>query len=441
MNSRHPIASRRRKLVLACAAGLPILVLAGLWAHQAQAGGSVGPDVTVIYVGGASDSCSLGAYGVSNGVRGYAVGTTSCNVGDQPVWWCNDIGDTFCNTNQHPVIAQNMYRLKDGRFEQIGMSWLKHGFLSTNSFDSACGSCAGPPHGGDQLGTGCTDTYGSSLNGSRPLGERSEVNATTGDFPYPYTSVPTSTVIDQRMQVKETDMDATNNPGARFWVEGQYVTADDAVAGNGFNNASYREVSVAAGTFNLSCISPTVREQPAIMVWPVVDPEVELLNVDVPSSPVERFHVARKVTNVGGGIWHYEYAIHNMNSDRSARSFEVKFPATATITNVGYHDVVHHSGEPYATTPWTSNVDTKNNAVSWSTDTFATDPNANALRWGTMFNFWFDATAAPTSSIQHTLGLFKAGDPDAVKFNIGNDLIFADGFESGNLSSWSASVP
>jgi hypothetical protein len=94
----------------------------------------------------------------------------------------------YCDSDQQPVIAQNLYRLAGGRFEQIGMSWLKHGFLSTNSPNAACNPqqpCAGAPFGGDQLGVGCTDTYTGSLNGHRPAGMRSEVNATTGTFPFP----------------------------------------------------------------------------------------------------------------------------------------------------------------------------------------------------------------------------------------------------------------
>src|SRR5262245_9875310 len=97
---------------------------------------SVGPDVTVYQL------TDISNYGAFNGVRGYAIGTTSCNVGSTPVNWCDNSGGcSGLTSRQHPVIAQNLYRLKSGRFEQIGMSWLKHGFVSTNS--SSGGGCQG----------------------------------------------------------------------------------------------------------------------------------------------------------------------------------------------------------------------------------------------------------------------------------------------------------
>ena len=71
--------------------------------------------------------------------------------------------------------------------------------------------------------------------------------------------------------------------------------------------------------------------QPAIGVWKQQDPSVELINVDVPGAVTERFHVARKVTDLGRGLWHYEYAVHNLNSDRGARAFEVELTTPDTV--------------------------------------------------------------------------------------------------------------
>ncbi len=428
---------RRQHRVLALVGlGLAALGAAAAVGLSVHAGTSTGPDVTVIYLPDTINEGGDGTY------RGYAVGTTSCNIGDQPVMWCNSGGGCGLGSGSedHPVIAQNIYRLKNGRFEQIGMSWLKHGFLSTNSDDVNCNglsNCSNPPLGGDQLGLGCTDTYDAGLNDNRPLGRRSEVNAKTGIFPYPYgTGGASSTVYDQRVKVLQTDVEPALNPDARYWIEGQYVTSDDAAAGNGLNNASYREVTVNAGTYNLSFVGGTIREVPAIAAWPVVDATVELVDADAPTTPVERFHVARKVTEPTPGTWHYEYAIHNLNSDDSARSFTVDFAVPTTFTNIGFHDIEHHSNEPYATTDWVSA--TTADALSWSTETFAQNANANALRWGTMFSFWFDANTAPSNEV-HSLGLFKSGG--TLPIPLGSSEIFADGFETGDTSAWTQVVP
>ncbi|MEM7051526.1 MAG: hypothetical protein AAF604_17800 [Acidobacteriota bacterium] len=428
--------SRQASRGLTTALLLAVALVVGLGVHQLIARpaslGGVGPDVTVIRLD------STRNYGAENGIRGYAVGTTSCNRGNAPLWWCDD-PRSYCADEQHPVIAQNLYRLKDGRFEQIGMSWLKHGFESTNTPSAACGNCTDPPHGLDQLGIGCTDTYGPSLNGSRPMGKRSEVDARTGAFDFPITPTGSSTSFDQRLKVLESDVDPSLNTGALYWVEGHYIAEDDAAAGNGLNNASYRRVTVGSTSRNLNVTGSTFEGDPAIYAWKANDAEVRLVPVDVEVSGVtERFHVARQTTAVTGGV-HYEYAVHNLNSDRSARRFAVTFPAAATISNVGFSGVVHHSGEPYATAAWTPDLSTPNQ-VSWSTDSFATDANANALRWGTMFSFWFDSTLPPTAGVEETLELFKPGSPTELTFRV-FEPVFSNGFESGSTATWDDVCP
>jgi len=90
-----------------------------------------------------------------------------------------------------------------------------------------------------------------------------------------------------------------------------------------------------------------------------------------------------------------------------------------TITNIGFKDVNHHSGEPYTNTDWTASI--ADGLLTWKADaTFAQNANANALRWSTMYNFWFDASTGP-EAVLADFGLFKpggAGDPSSVSVTI-----------------------
>src|SRR4029434_9360955 len=47
-------------------------------------------------------------------------------------------------------------------------------------------------------------------------------------------------------------------------------------------------------------------------------------------------------------------------------------------------------------------------SITWNSETFAQNENANAIRWGTLYNFRFDANQAP-QSVNATVGYFKTG--------------------------------
>jgi len=374
---------------------------------QGEGGVSAGPDVIV---GSLQDTMS---YGTVSGISAYAIGTVSCNIGTQILLWCDSAVPGLCASNQHPVIAQNMYRLKNGRLEMIGMSWLKHGFCALAQ--GLCGTCQSDPWGCDALGIGCSDPYSASLNGSQGgLGPRSQVNAFTGAFPYPFTAPSAPQTTGRRLQVPIAALVPADNPGALYFAEGHYVTADDAAAGNGYNNGSYRRLlvgSMSGGAYGISVTGSNFPQKHAIQAWRdhgngmgIVDPSVIIQNVDV--SGDGRFIVAYKVNPNGDGTWHYEYAVFNMNSDRSGQSWFIPVPAGVTVTNMGQTIVNHHSGEPYSTAAWT--METVSGGLKWSSQTFAQSANANALRWSTMFNFRFDADQPPVAG-SATLGLFKPG--------------------------------
>jgi hypothetical protein len=357
-------------------------------------------------------------YATENNIAAYAVGTDACNKGDAPAEWQS-------SNNRHPVIAQNLYRLKGGRFEQIGQSWLKHGFASTNS--AACGTCQVPPNGGAQLGPSCSDAYGSGLNGSQSnLGPRSQVNPTTGVFTYPVSAPSYTGNIARRIQVPVVDVNPTLNTGAIYFAECQYITQDDAQWGNGLNNASYKRVNMASYTAP-AWAAATVREQNAIRAWAANDTGVTVSNIDYPEAGVTagstitgRFIVASKATNMGNGKWSYEYAVQNVNSNRAAGEFRLSLPPGANISDVGFHDVASHSGEPYDGTDWPGVVGAYD--ITWKTTPYGTNVNANAIRWGTMYNFRFTADVAPTTG-QVMLGLFKPATGSLPQVILGDAVV------------------
>jgi len=394
----------------------------------------LGPDVTV---GNVVDVLRYGT-GTANGiaVTAFAVGTDSCNRGDRPLLWIDNTSHPGYGTQEHPVIAQNMFRYNvvggSGRFVQIGQSWLKHGFLSLNS--GACGTCQTPPFGGDQLGVNCSDTYGASLNGSQgTLGARSEVNATTGAFPFPHgtgssAGITNYSTIGMRLQVPTADITAQPT-GTRYVVDTHYVTQDDAQyvrpgqtsAINGLNNLSWRELNATTiGNTNPGFTGGTRQQEPGIFAWRQIDPAVTIMSADYQEPNDEaypftapfwtdktitaRFWVAARVTTLSPGNYRYDYNVMNLNSDRSGGSFSIPFPNAVTPSNVQFSAPLSHSGEPYSNAAWT--MSKAGNVMTFNTDSFATNANANAIRWGTMYTFRFDTTVPPVNGTA-TIGLFK----------------------------------
>jgi hypothetical protein len=363
----------------------------GLFALS-SVGVSGGPDAIV---GGINP----GAYfGQADGVAAYAFGPSTCNLGDSPLVY-------VANTNDHPVWATNLYRLKDGVFQQIGMSHLLHGFFALEQ--NLCAPCSSVGFG--NLGPGCSDVTSSNLAGSQAqLGPRWQVNAHTGVFAFPFNSVmPIAPTTGRRLQAAVADVDPALNGGASYWSEVHIVSPGDAGSGNGMNNASSRMVQFSP-SLQPQLIGDNQRGLAAIEAWAAMDDQVRVVGAE--SANEGRFTVASRAYDNGDGTWLYVYAIHNLNNDRSARAFQFDI-GSGVVTDPGFHSPAYHSGDGidgvnFSNTPWAySFVDEK---VRWETSTFDENPNANALRWGTVYSFWFTSTREP-SVFDADLTLFKPG--------------------------------
>lgn len=380
MNSTHSWI--RRALTLGClAAAAPAL--------------AVGPDITH------QEIQDTTRYGPVNNVYAYAWGSRTCNLGDGSLSWIN--GGT-------PALAMNAYRLFDGQLLQIGLGNCKHGCCVANG--SGCGlQCSSTGFG---LRPGCLDVYSAGFNGGQTrLGPRSGINPYDGTFA-PIAS-GSGDAIWRRVQIPITQMNETNFPGALYFAEGVYVCAEENPPEQ-LNNATYRRATVAntgaSPTYAWSLTGASMTGIPAIYAWRdhglgagMPDDSVKVVIADVPGEG--RYFVAGKVRQVSDDRWRYDYAVFNLNSHISAASFSVGIRPGAIVTDIGFHAPAYHSGEVYSNAAWTGSK--LNNRVQWvAPETFAVNPNTNALRWGTMYNFWFTTDVAPEPTLREArIGLFR----------------------------------
>jgi hypothetical protein len=392
-----------------------------------EAGSIPGPDVIV------GDLNGLTQPDAGSGTQvGLAVGTDSCNLGTVNLDWFQT------PDNNHPVIPQNMYRMSGGatnddRFEQIGQSNVKHAFTALTENICSLG-CNGT--GGTHLGSGCSDPYVASLNSggnNHTLGSRAWINPFTGSFPRADSATPPNSHsghshngTTHRILVEVNDLNSTLNPGATYYAEAQYITPHEYVwcqahAGqcNQYNNVSYRRWNVTGttGPFTFQTGGfTTQRTKPAVTAWtgatlvPIEpDPGVDGIGT-----------VAYKVTNPSPGVWHYEYAVYNQNMDRAIQAFGIPVGAGVTVSNIGFHSPTQQPGftadgtvgnTGFSSAAWAQAQ--AGGILTWSSETLAQNPNANAIRWGTLYNFRFDSNRPP-QAMNATIGFFKTGAPITV---------------------------
>jgi len=298
----------------------------GLWASEALAQcdptqccptGATGPDAVSVLTE------TVGAWGCANGIQAYFVSGGVCNVGTAPLR-----GNTNLSLNEHAMMTQNLYRLRNNRFEQIGMSWVKHddwtlGYNSCGSLSCVSASSLGA------LGVGCNDIYTECRNGLQGyLGPRSQINAATGERPEGAQSYcnPAS-VMACRLQVQQADLAQTSST-LKYFLEQQFITPDETSVTTRNNNVSYTDATVGNPSLcdEQICGAPkrctgcpggvlyplTVEpapfcQEPAIHAWKDIDPSVMETDIQVPDDGL--FIHAAKATSIGSGWWSYEYAL------------------------------------------------------------------------------------------------------------------------------------
>ena len=102
-------------------------------------------------------------------------------------------------------------------------------------------------------------------------------------------------------------------------------------------------------------------------------------------------------TDLGAGVFHYEYALMNFDFERQIRSFSLPLDPGQTVSNPGFGD---GGGDPLD--DWT--VSLTDRRITW------TAPAGKALDWGTLLNFRMDVDAAPLE----TVAILESGSLEAV---------------------------
>ena len=370
-----------------------------------------------------------------------APSATLKNVGTANVPWFSKFSGTFppYGNDQHPFLVWNLYRMEDGRFEQLGRSWVKHAFLTINS-NCAPGACTD----GHILGIGCEDVYGVGTNSSNSsLGPRPEITASTGIWAHcdePEPNTPSyfdqdgncvqdfygTGQFDQGLVVDESELAVA---GAIYTFSSWYVIRDDVDI---FNTMGWRRIvpSFSGSGWLFSMPAALVNGSP-LDAW--VDPAAAGPAARNVSLSTADGHLQLGVTAqpAAAGLTRFEYALMNHDFDRRVSSFSVPLPPGAAVSATGFHDF---DGDP--ATDWVAVVGT--DAVTW------TAPTADvALDWGLTASFTLVVDGEP-GEVTATLGVLEPGPVmslDAATLGPGGSgLIFADGFESGDSLAWSGSV-
>jgi hypothetical protein len=342
------------------------------------------------------------------------------------------------DNDQHPFLVWNLYRahivpgsnpVQYSRIEQIGRSGVKHAFLTTNN------PCDEHPGSSHILGRGCVDTYSTGNNDSSTRqGPRSEIVPALGIWGrcgsqqdpncdgsssdrIPYGS------FENRMTVKESQIDPAANPGVHYFFESWYIVRDDIDI---FNTMQTARVSFAwnasgGGTWPMATPGPT-SQGPAMDRFMPPQTNTRTRRTTAINRPEGQARVSVNVTALGAGRYRYDYAVMNytfaeaviitddlsigpdnrfrphVESNDGFVDFELPLAEAVTVSAQEFGD-----GDTIAGNDWTMSAGT--GQLRW----IAT--SGNELDWGTLFRFSVVTNSAPQPG-QLSLRTAQSDTPD-----------------------------
>jgi hypothetical protein len=330
-----------------------------------------------------------------NGEIGFSGSNTMCNPGTVPIPWFAQMAEN------HPKFGFMMVRVTNDRMVQISdRSYCKHAFLSLNSGSGPCLPCSNPGASGNQMLIGCSDVYSASNNGSRSnLGPADEIDPWLGTWNHVgsyfdrgdpdvgppgnvdgvQNSISAPDQVKNRVTIKDSDLLV---PNSQFFFQIHLLHQGEAVANRGNNlrnrGLSFTDSPTATGGYSVASVGNSFGGS-VLTRW-----TGSTLNVGGNGVDDGRIEIAVKVTGPTNGLWHYEYAVHNIDNNRGAAAMHLPACTTARILNSGFRDI-----DTNALNDWSQ--------TNSGGELLYSAPAGNALRWNMLFNFWFDSDAAPVA--------------------------------------------
>jgi hypothetical protein len=325
---------------------------------------------------------------------GCAAQNDMCNPGTVTIPWYA-AGNGGQMQENHPKFGFMVCRELNGRFEQISdRSFCKHAFTSVNG-SGGCGTCQNPGTG-SVMGINCTDACAVQHNGDRFwLGPADEIDPWLGTWNH------VGSFFDQGVPNVGSP---GNNDGVRSPINiGDSVTnrvtiekADLGLAGAAyFYQIHLIHQGEGLGNRHDNLMSRPVRFTPSGSTFTSADNGGPTLGcilgrwtgatVTSGSNGQDdgRFFVGVKVTGPVAGLYHYEYAIHNVDNSRGGAALRIPVCSNAAVTNLAFRDI-----DDNALNDWTATVG--------GGEIVFMAPASNPQNWNTVYNFSFDCPVQPS---------------------------------------------
>ena len=364
------------------------------------------------------------------GVRvALALSASVRNVGQATVEWYRAITPDG-QVGAHPYLVMHIYRLKDGRFEQIGRSDVKHAFFAVNS------GCGCP--GGHLFYANCGDIYGTGSNSNRThFGPRDEVNSVTGAWTSlgsHFDAVPVNDFRDHggnsahdsfehRLVVAEPDL---QDGSARFFAEAWYLAAGDI---NIFNSMGRREFEpkLEGSFWDFLFLDATMLSGAAIDAWPAAEGPGAASTDEPFNAAGGQGRLSIRVEPQPDGGFRYEIGLMNFDVNAGLDELRIPLPDDITVSDLTFFD-----GDDDPANDWTPVV--APTELRWQAG------SGEEQGWGTLFSFGFYAESRP-QAVTAQVGVVGASDLAVAGLAPSPAEIFSGDFEDGTTGGWSSASP